>query len=93
MTIVKCSYPNAHHDGGGCSAAHHLEHRAMCSILNFADYVCTGGSSSTRCLNPVSPDDPDKELCGTCLEKRIAELETIITDAINERVRYRMAVK
>ena len=54
--------------------------------------LCTGGSGPI-CKNPVSPDDPDNELCRECLEKRIAELETIITDAIKERVKYRMAVK
>ena len=57
------------------------------------DVVCTGGSSSTRCMNPVSADDPDDELCHECLEKHVLKLEENLMDAIEQLMRYRRAVK
>ena len=66
------------------------------------DVVCTGGSSSPGCpdesgcstsrhTNPVSPDDPDKELCHECLEKHVLKLEGNLMDAIEQLMRYRRA--
>ena len=55
--------------------------------------ACTGGSSATKCLNPVSPDDPDDELCGTCMQVEILKLEEELDDVIKRLLRYRRAVK
>ena len=57
------------------------------------DYVCTGGSSSTRCLNPVSPDDPDDELCHECMQVEILKLEEESDDVMARLLRYRSAGK
>ena len=58
-----------------------------------ADVVCTGGSSSTRCLNPVSPDDPDDELCHECMQVEILKLEEELDGVMKRLLRYRRAVK
>lgn len=60
---------------------------------NPQDYVCTGGSSSPKCMNPVSPDDPYKELCHECLEQHVLELEVNLLDALEQCIKYRRAVK
>ena len=54
--------------------------------------LCTGGSGPI-CKNPVSPDDPDDELCGTCMQVEILKLEGNLMDAIEQLMRYRRAVK
>ena len=55
--------------------------------------LCTGGSSASRCMNPVSPDDPDDELCHECMQVEILKLEENLMDAIEQLMRYRRAVK
>ena len=55
--------------------------------------ACTGGAFNPECTGPVSPDDPDKELCRTCLEVCIAQLDQAINDALAQRMKYLKAVK
>ena len=57
------------------------------------DYACTGGSSSPQCMSPVSPDDPDNELCHECMQVEILKLEEELDDVMTRLLRYRRAVK
>ena len=91
MTLPECDYPAAHHDGV-CIALAHSEHVVACPMSNSADYVCTGGSSATRCMNPVSADDPDNELCCECMQVEILKLEESLDDVMTRLLRYRRAV-
>ena len=92
MTLSECFYPDAHHDGGGCSVFPHAEHLAECPIPITVD-TCTGGSSSPDCTNSVSPDDPDNELCWECIQVEILKLEESLDDVMTRLLRYRRAVK
>ena len=56
------------------------------------DDICVSGYPEW-CLNPVSPDDPDNELCTECLEAHVLKLEQDLMDAIEQLMRYRRAVK
>ena len=55
------------------------------------DYVCTSGSSATGCMNPVSEDDPDQELCHECMQVEILKLEESLDDVMTRLLRYRRA--
>ena len=55
--------------------------------------ACTGGDFHPGCTGPVSPDDPDNELCHNCLVRLIFHLDQAVTDALAQRMKYWKAKK
>ena len=53
--------------------------------------ACTGGAFNPECTGPVSPDDPDNELCSECLSKHVLKLVENIESAIKDLTKYRRA--